>query len=237
MTRPALGARGPGHRLPGQPAVAAALPCPALPRRRPPSPKLCVRVTAPPRRLVEAGRAFEGRAAQVLLLGRDGVSFAHTIDVEELEPLLQAADRLCLRVRQAAWFWGRGMLAPALLRRAGEVLHVAAAALLTSLPAPLASPPPPAPQLESLPILQGMLVQFRQWEGATRALTQEPGGGPLCPSSAALQRASGAARSWPITSQLRRFVDETVTKTGAPAGWRLPSCGPALEHAVVHDGG
>ena len=37
--------------------------------------------TPTPGRLVEAGRNFESRAAQVLMLARDGVSFANVIQV------------------------------------------------------------------------------------------------------------------------------------------------------------
>lgn len=48
--------------------------------------------------MVEAGKAFEERATSVLSVGRDGATFPHPIDAEELSTLLTAADRLCLRL-------------------------------------------------------------------------------------------------------------------------------------------
>lgn len=52
-------------------------------------------------RYVQAGQGFEGRAAQLLVRGRDSVTFLHSIDADELEPMLGAAEQLGLRVRQA----------------------------------------------------------------------------------------------------------------------------------------
>jgi hypothetical protein len=79
----------------------------------------------------------------------------------------------------------------------------------------LLRPPLSVLQLESLPVLQGMLAAFQQWEAGLRAALQDPSGAPLKPSFATLQAASLAAKAWPITSPLRAFVDTAVAKTGA----------------------
>jgi hypothetical protein len=47
----------------------------------------------------EAGQKFEEGAAQMLALGRDGISFAQLTPADELQAVLADADRLCLRVR------------------------------------------------------------------------------------------------------------------------------------------
>lgn len=162
---------------------------------------------------MEAGKGFEARAAVVLQLGRDGISFAHNIDADELQALVEAAEQLCLRVR-AAWRLfrdGPAAAMPDLARSAAQRPHRSACATCR------ASAPCPAcdAQLESLPILQAMLVQFRGWEAHARAITQTPQGAPLRPSFAVLKTASAQARGWPITSRLRAGIDEAVSKTGA----------------------
>ena len=87
------------------------------------------------------------------------------------------------------------------------------------MPAPALGPLPSlpsAPQLESLPVLLGMLAAFQQWEAVLRGALQDLSGAPLKPSFAALQGASLAAKAWPITSPLRAYVDTAVANTGAP---------------------
>lgn len=225
---------------------------------------------------MEAGKAFEARASQALTVGRDGASYTHPIPLEELEPILHAAEQLGLQVgRPGCLPWVEHALLvperPKGLPRAACVapaLGSAAAPLNAFRPsthfAPRAPPPPPL-QLDSLPVLQHALRGFKQWEEGMRAITQVsdawnghllsfflfafPGstsqarslptprpsrlpppcppppppapapqdakGKPLRPSFAALQEASQSARAWPVTSCLRAFADEAVTKTGA----------------------
>lgn len=65
----------------------------------------CSRVTSPACipssplcSLVETAQEFNTRSAHVLTLGRDGASFANTIDANELQQLLLRADRLSIKV-------------------------------------------------------------------------------------------------------------------------------------------
>lgn len=46
--------------------------------------------------------------------------------------------------------------------------------------------------------------------------TQDAAGNPLRPSFAVLAQASSSAKSWPITSPVRAFIDEAVSRTGGP---------------------
>ena len=146
--------------------------------------------------VVESGRAFEARAAQVLALARDGVSFSTCIQVAELEPMLATAERLGLRVSRpcgalVAHGRGKGQRAQRVGVRAtphaapgrpGSCLplcppHTRTALISTRFPSQRHQPL--APQLESLPILRGMLAGFRHWEAGARAITQASGAAPV----------------------------------------------------------
>ncbi len=43
---------------------------------------------------------------------------------------------------------------------------------------------------------------------------QDASGAPLKPSFAVLAQASSSAKSWPITSAVRAFIDDAVSRTG-----------------------
>lgn len=93
-----------------------------------PQPAAYPPVPSPPcRRYVQAGKGFEARAAQLLVRGRDSVTFLHSVDAGELQRMLDGAERLGLKVRlpclPACW----RVCAEA--RRCSKSLHRAAGCL------------------------------------------------------------------------------------------------------------